>query len=160
MGITHLLDAPDADPRLAALDGHPPLLTPDALRLVAADLATGYEQRRLETLGITRYPSAEVEADPDGVLGELRSWADGLDLLSVHVDVDVLDQTRFPIAEEQRDTPGLSLETLGRLVAGLMAHPAARTLTICEINPSRPPDPPAALGSLVDLIAEALRPTS
>lgn len=156
MGVTHLLDAPDADPRLAGLGGQPPLLTADTIRLVAADLATPYEQRRLEALGLTRYTSAQVTADTAGTLAELTTWADDLDLLSVHVDVDVLDQTRLPIAEEERDTPGLSLETLAHLTAGLMSHPAARVLTVCEINPSRPPDPAAALAAVNDLLASAL----
>jgi arginase len=156
MGVTHLLDAPDADPRLSSLDGQPPLLTTDALRLVAADLATPYEQQRLEDLGITRYTSTEVEADPDGIVRELNSWTNGLDLLSVHIDVDVLDQTKFPIAEEQRDSPGLTLDVLTHVVSGLMAHPAARVLSVCEVNPSRPHDPAAAFGSLISLLTASL----
>ncbi len=156
MGVTHLLDAPDADPRLAALDGRPPLLTPDTLRLLAADLATPYEQDRVTSLGLTRFTAAEVEADPSGTVRALTPWADGLGLLSVHVDVDVLDQTRFPIAEEQRDTPGLSLGALGRLVSGLMDHRASRILTLCEVNPSRPQDPAAAFDALNGLLATSL----
>lgn len=156
MGVTHLLDAPDADPRLAGLGGRPPLLTPETLRLVAADLATPYELDRLAKLGITRSTSDEVGADPAGTLAALGSWADDLDLLSVHVDVDVLDQTDFPIAEEQRDTPGLSLDVLEQLVSGLMAHPASRILTICEVNPDRPPQPQAAFGTLIGLLVAAL----
>jgi len=156
MGVTHLLDAPDADPRLSGLDGRPPLLATDTLRLVAADLATAYEQQRLHDLGITRYTSRQVEADTVTVVEELASWADGLDLLSVHLDVDVLDQTEFPIAQEQRDTPGLTLTTLQHLVCGLMTHPAARVLTVCEVNPTRPPDPAAAFGSLIGLLTASL----
>lgn len=156
MGITHLLDAPDADPRLAGLDGRPPLLTPDRLRLVAADLATPYERQRLHDLALVRFPSTEVERETARVLAELTSWADGLGLLSVHVDVDVLDQTRFPIAEERRDTPGLSLTTLADVVSGLMTHPAARVLTVCEVNPSRPMDPESAFDSLIELVVRAL----
>lgn len=156
MGVTHLLDAPDADPRLAALDGRPPLLTPDTLRLVAADLATPYERDRLTSLGLSRSTSSEVGADPAAALDALTSWADDLALVSVHVDVDVLDQTRFPIAEEQRDTPGLSLEVLEHLVSGLMAHPASRMLTICEVNPSRPQNPAAAFEQLIGLLSGAL----
>lgn len=90
----------------------------------------------------TRCTSAEVEADPAGAVRQLNLWADGLDLLSVHVDVDFLDQTQFPIAEEQRDTPGLTLDGLAQVMTGLMAHPAARVLTVCEVNPNRPQDPP------------------
>ena len=156
MGVTHLLDAPDADRRLADLNGQAPLLTPDMLRLVAADLATPYERDRLASLGITRFTSIEVEADPAGTVRALTPWADGLALLSVHVDVDVLDQTQFPIAEEQRDTPGLSLDALGELTTGLMAHPSSRILTLCEVNPSRPQNPAAAFDRLIGLLTQAL----
>ncbi len=156
MGVTHLLDAPDADPRLAGLDGRPPLLTTDTLRLVAADLATPYEQQRLDDLGITRYTSARVAADPAGIARELIAWAEGLELLSVHVDVDVLDQVQFPIAQEERDAPGLTVEVLGHLVAGIMASPVARVLTVCEVNPDRPHEPAAAFASLIGLLAAAL----
>ncbi len=75
---------------------------------MAADLATPYEQQRLDELDIVRYTTTEVHADTDRVVGELTSWADHLDLLSVHLDVDVLDQTEFPIAEEQAAVPGRS----------------------------------------------------
>jgi arginase len=156
MGVTHLLDAPDADPRLAGLDGRPPLLTTDTFRLVAADLATPYEEQRLDDLGITRYTSAQVAADTAGIVGELITWAEGLDLLSVHVDVDVLDQVQFPIAQEERDAPGLTVETLGHLVAGIMASPVARVLSVCEVNPARPHEPAAAFDSLIGLLAAAL----
>ncbi|WP_151525682.1 arginase family protein [Serinicoccus kebangsaanensis] len=156
MGVTHLVGAPDADPRLAGLGGPPPMVTPDTLRLVGADLATPYEQRRLADLALTRYTTEEITTDTAGVVAELTAWADDLDLLSVHVDVDVLDQRLFPVAEEQRDTPGLGLETLGVLTAGLMGHPAARVLTVCEVNPARPPDPGTALASLNDLLAGAM----
>ncbi|MDN4612823.1 arginase family protein [Leifsonia sp. F6_8S_P_1B] len=156
MGVTHLLDAPDAYRPLSGIDGRPPLLTADRLRLIAADRATPYEQRRLDELGLIRYTSEQVSASTTDVAAELGAWADGVDLLSVHVDVDVLDQTAFLIAEEQRDVPGLSLATLDRLVSALMAHPAARVLTITEVNPSRPPDPAAAFGALNDLVIAAL----
>ena len=156
MGVTHLLDAPDADPRLAGLDGRPPLLTTDTLRLVAADLATPYEQQRLDDLAITRYTSARVAADTTDVVQELTAWAEGLELLSVHVDVDVLDQAQFPIAQEERDAPGLTVEVLDHLVAGIMASPVARVLTVCEVNPARPPEPAAAFDSLIGLLTAAL----
>jgi len=155
-GVTHLLDAPDADLRLAGIDRRPPLLTPDTLRLVAADLATPYEEQRLLDLGLTRFTSAEVEADPAAVVQQLAAWSSGLDLLSVHVDVDVLDQTRFPIAEEQRNSPGLSLGALRQLVTGLVDLPPARVLTICEVNPNRAPDPATAFQALNQLVVMAL----
>ncbi len=155
MGVTHLLDAPDADARLAGIDGRPPLLTADTLRLVASDLATPYEQQRLDALALIRYPSAQVDENVLDIVHELGSWADDLTLLSVHVDVDVLDQTRFPIAEERRDNPGLSLESLTRLVSGLMSHRTARILTICEVNPDRPADPAVAFTALIGMITAA-----
>ncbi|MFF1572603.1 arginase family protein [Leifsonia sp. NPDC058292] len=156
MGVTHLLDAPDAYRPLSGIDGKPPLLTSDRLRLIGADRATPYEEQRLQELGLIRYTSQQVSANTEDIATEIGAWADGVDLLSVHVDVDVLDQTEFPIAEEQRDVPGLTLATLARLVSALMAHPAARVLTITEINPTRPPDPAAAFDSLNHLLIESL----
>lgn len=156
MGITHLLDAPDADARLASLGGPRPLLTRHTLRLVAADRANAYEQSRIDDLSLTRYLSQQVEEHTADVLAELAAWADGLSLLSVHVDVDVLDQTAFPIAEEQRSDPGLSVAGLGRLVTGLMSHPTARIITICEVNPDRPDDPASAFAELNTMLAAAL----
>jgi arginase family enzyme len=47
-----------------------------------------------------------VQTDPGDVVRKLHAWADGHPMVSVHVDVDVLDQTEFPSAEEQRDTAG------------------------------------------------------
>lgn len=156
MGVTHLLDAPDAYPPLSGIDGRSPLLTADQLRLVGADRATPYEQERLRDLGLIRYTSQQVSVNTADIVAEISAWTDDVSLLSVHVDVDVLDQTAFPIAEEQRDVPGLSLDTLARLVSALMEHPMAHVLTVTEVNPTRPPDPAAAFGALNALLIGSL----
>lgn len=156
MGVAHLLGLPGTVPQLTAIGGRSPALTPADLVLLASDRRTEAEQRALDELGLRVVPMPRVEAQPAEVAREVVGWAEGLDRLSVHVDVDVLDQRAFRIAHEERDVPGLSVGSLEVLLAGVMASPHAAALTVSEINPDRPADLPGALDRVCDLLVGAL----
>ena len=61
---------------------------------------------------LRRYPLASCLAEPQVVVDSLARWARDYDRVLVHVDIDVLDGAQFPIADNTREDPGLSLSVL------------------------------------------------
>lgn len=156
MGVAHLLDVDGADERMAQVRDVPrPLLGAEDVTLVGADNVTPAESVTIDRLGLARFTTADLRADTEGFLAWAADWAGQKDVVSVHVDTDILDQTRFPVAENDRNTPGLTFDELHWLVTALCALPRTRILTICEINPDKV-DTTDRLDAMVRLIADAL----
>jgi arginase len=160
MGVAHLLDVPGADDRLSSLGPYRPMLKPDAVRLLAVDNITGPERRLIDRLGIGSETLASTLTDPSAVAARTRPWAKTFDCLLVHLDVDVLDNDQFPIAENTRRRPGLDLPSLAGLVSDLCALPNWRALTLTEINPDHAPDERQSFQQLIALLCDALEPRS
>jgi arginase len=156
MGVAHLLDVPGVHDGLAAVGSRRPLLEPDAVRLFAAENVTAAERAVIDRLGIQVEPLAAVVDEPDAVAERTRAWAAGFDRVLVHVDIDVLDYRAFPIAQEVRDSPGLRLAELDRLLRDLCGLADRRTLTLTEINPDHAPDEAESFGRLVELVGDVL----
>jgi arginase len=156
MGVAHLLDVPGALDGLAGLGRRRPLLDPAAVRVFAAENITPAERAVVDRLGLHVEPLAEVVDDPAAVLERTRAWAASYDRLLVHVDIDVLDYTKFPIAEEVRDTPGLELPQLTRLVRNLCGLDNWRALTVTQIDPDHAPDQADTFQQLIAMLVAAL----
>jgi arginase len=156
MGVAHLLDVPGVHDGLAAIGPRRPLLDPAAVRFFAAENITAAERAVVDRLELHVEPLVAVVEEPDAVADRTRAWAAAYDRILVHVDIDVLDYTKFPIAEEVRDTPGLELSQLARLLQDLWALPNRRTLTLSEINPDHAPDERASFDRLVTMVGDVL----
>ena len=90
--------------------------------------------------------------------GAQPQWAASHSALLVHLDVDVLAYTDFPIAENVRREPGLTLDELSTVLATLVAASNWRALTVTEINPDHAPDEAAmAFQQLIHMLCDALR---
>jgi arginase len=156
MGVAHLLDVPGALDGLAGLGRRRPLLEPSAVRVFAAENVTPAERAVVDRLGLHIEPLAAVVDDPAAVMERTRSWAASYDRLLVHVDIDVLDYPKFPIAEEVRDTPGLELTQLTHLVRGLCSLDNWRALTVTQIDPDHAPDQADSFRQLIGMLVAAL----
>lgn len=156
MGVAHLLAAPDTHPDLVGLGPVSPMLAGPDVILVGVDNVTAPERHLIDTYGVRVEPLARVRADPAALHQRLAAWAQGYDIVLVHVDVDVLSFEDFPIAENTRVRDGLTLSELQALVTDAMALPNARCLTWCEVNPAHAPDRESAMTRLVGLLASAL----
>jgi arginase len=156
MGVAHLLDVPGALDSLAGLGRRRPLLEPSAVRVFAAENITPPEQAMVDRLGLHLEPLAAVVEEPEAVLDRTRAWVASYDRLLVHVDIDVLDYTKFPIAEEVRSTPGLELRHLTRLLRDLCGLDNWRALTVTQIDPDHAPDQADSFRQLIGMLVDAL----
>jgi arginase len=155
-GAAHLLDLPGAAAELVSLGPRRPMLSPDSLLFFGADAITSFEARVMESLDLGVIRLAEVTADPKNAAAQAARWANRFDRLLVHLDVDVLDFIDFPIAENVRRLPGLTLAQLSAVLSVLAAAPNWRALTMTEVNPDHAPDEEAAFGRLNTMLSAAL----
>jgi arginase len=156
MGVAHLLDVAGADETLTSLAGRRPMLDVEAVRLFAVYNITTFERSVIDRLRLQVEPLADVVNEPDAVAERTRAWAASYDRILVHVDIDVLDYTKFPIAHEIRDSPGLELWQLARLLRDLHGLPNWSTLTLTEVNPDHAPDERDSFGRLIEMLGDVL----
>jgi arginase len=145
----HLLDLPGAAPELSDVGPRRPMLAADQLLFLGADNITASERPIIETLALECVRLAEVRADPAAAGRRAADWGQRFDRLLVHLDIDVLEYTSFPIAENVRREPGLTLDQLARTLTPLLRAPNGRALTICEVNPDHAPDERATFAALI-----------
>jgi arginase len=157
MGVAHILAIPGSHTVLSSIAGPNPMLRTSAVRLFATANITGPEQAVVDRLGIHVEPLPAVVEDPGAVARRTREWATAYDRVLVHVDVDVLDYDRFPIAENTGRRGGLDLGSLTELLADLCALPNRRALTLTEVNPEHAPDERHSFRQLIAMLAQVLR---
>jgi arginase len=141
MGMAHALGDDEAVPALVKAFARAPLLDPENLWLFAHGSGMDHERERIASLDINRTPVEEVLADPVAAAElALDAFAGGLDHLAVHLDVDVIDFVDLPLQENVGRNEGLTFDAAMQALGILLAHPAAVSLTISELNPDHDPD--------------------
>lgn len=155
-GVAHLLDLQGTEPELSGLGPCRPMLGPaDVLYFGAANI-TAAEAQVMRALALQRIGLAEVKADPAAAAATAVAWGQRFDRLLIHLDVDVLAFTDFPIAENVRRCDGLSFEELSAVLGPLVAAPNWRALTVTEVNPDHAPDESATFVRLIAMLSGAL----
>jgi arginase len=158
MGLAHGLALPGCVDELVDAFGYSPLLRPDEVAWVGVDpvFATEWERQQAATLQLHVRSSEQFAADPSG------TTASGLGVLppgplAIHVDVDVLNFTDAPLAEntDGRNT-GPTLDQLGAALRLAAADPRLRVFSIGELNPTRAAGDPDAIARFVSVISAAL----
>jgi arginase len=155
-GVAHLLAIEGSAPQLSDIGPRRPMLLPSDMFYFGLDNLERNEPRTIERLGLEVVRRAEIEADPQGAVARALAWAQAYEKVLIHLDVDVLDFVDFPIAENVRREPGLRFDTLGKVLAALLAAPNMAALTITEVNPDHAPDEAASFARLNRMLAEAL----
>jgi arginase len=158
MGLAHALALPGCVNTLTDAFGPGPLLRAHQVAWLGVEprLATDWEREQAGRLGLHTATSQALAADPAGsagaALGHLPPGP-----LAVHLDVDVLDFTDAPLAE---DTGGRNTgPTLGQAEEALTQaarDPRVRALSIGELNPTRCAGDPDALPRFASSIARIL----
>lgn len=155
-GVAHLLDLPGAEMELSGQGPRRPMLLPTDILYFAANNIAPAEAETMDALDLQRIALAEVKSDPAGAARRAVIWGARYERLLVHLDVDVLSFTDFPIAENVRRCDGLSFEALSAALAPLVAAPNWRALTVTEINPDHAPDERETFGRLITMLSRAL----
>lgn len=155
-GVAHLLDLAGSEVELSSLGPRRPMLAPADILYFAADNITSAEAEAMRSLDLERIALAMVKENPVGAARRAVAWGARYDRLLIHLDVDVLSFTDFPIAENVRRCDGLSFETLSAVLAPLVAAPNWRALTVTEVNPDHAPDERETFGRLIAMLSKAL----
>ncbi len=162
MGLAHGLALPGCVDTLTDAFGPRPLLEPHQVAWLGVEpqRATDWEREQAARLGLRMTTSQALAADPAGAATAALSHLPA-GPLAVHIDVDVLDFTDAPLAE---DTSGRNTgPTLGQAEEALRAaarDPRVRALSIGELNPTRCAGDPDALARFAGSIARVLAVTS
>ncbi len=155
MGMTHMLGG--GAPRLAQFGPRFPLLRPGQVVLFGFDPAEldTRQWTQLSSRHLYAVPAPAVRADPSGTAQDARSYLeDRTDDYLVHLDVDVLDTGRFPLANFPHFA-GLTLDQVSVCLTEFASSPKLGGLVITEVNPDHDPDG-QLMRTLTDVVAAAL----
>jgi arginase len=157
MGLAHGLSLPGCVDDLAGAFDRRPLLQPGQVAWLGVEAApaTEWEHEQADRLGLHVASSESLCNDPAGTAASaLEMLPPGP--LAVHVDVDVLDFTGAPLAEntDGRNT-GPSLEQLGEVLGVAARDPRFRCLSIGELNPTRSAGDPEVVLRFISVLANA-----
>jgi arginase len=158
MGMAHGLSLPGCVDELADAFERRPLLQPNQVAWLGVDraVATEWEREQVDRLGVHVGSNAALCEDP------AAATASALNVLpagplAVHVDVDVLDFTDAPLAENTDGrNSGPSLDQLSDVLALAVRDPRFRTLSIGELNPTRAAGEPESIARFVRVLATTL----
>lgn len=155
-GVAHLLGLPGVTEELSAIGTRKPMLAPADILFFAADNITASEAEVIKTHRLETIRLSDVQSDPVAAAKRAVTWAALYRRLLVHLDVDVLAYTDFPIAENVRRCPGLRFDELASALGILLAAPNWRALTLAEINPDHAPDEAETFRRLIAMLADVL----
>ena len=158
MGMAHALDLPGCLDVLTDVLGPRPLLEPNQVAWLGVEdsPATDWERQEARRLGLHVTSSDDFALDPTTAavesLGHLPSGP-----LAVHIDVDVLDFTDSPLAEntDGRNT-GPTLDQAANALEVAARDERFRAMSIGELNPTRSAGDPDAIPRFVATIARIM----
>jgi len=158
MGMAHALDLPGCLDVLTDVLGPRPLLEPNQVAWLGVEdsPATDWERQEARRLGLHVISSDDFALDPTTAavesLGHLPSGP-----LAVHIDVDVLDFTDSPLAEntDGRNT-GPTLDQAANALEVAARDERFRAMSIGELNPTRSAGDPDAIPRFVATIARIM----
>ena len=114
------------------------MLAPVDILFFGADNITPGEARTISRLDLKSIALAEVKADAVGAAKRAVAWGDHYTRLLVHLDVDVLAFSNFPIAENVRRREGLSAPPPAAAQVPVIAIGMPRASISKHDGPSRP----------------------
>ena len=157
MGLAHALGVPGSLPGLQSALARIPLLAPERVHLLGVDpdATTEGERRARAELHLVWRTGDELALHPvSETQRALARLAPGP--LVVHLDVDVLDFTDAPLAEDTggRNT-GPSLDAVAESLETACHDESVRVLTVAEVNPTRSVGDPSVLDRFVAVLARA-----
>ena len=158
MGMAHALALPGSLDVLVDVFGPRPLLAPNQVAWVGIEdsVATEWERSEARRLGLQVISSTAFAHDPvSAAVDSLRQLPSGP--LAVHLDVDVLDFTDAPLAENTDGrNSGPTLDQVAVALRIAAQDERFRTLSIGELNPTRSAGDPAAIPRFIATVASVI----
>jgi arginase len=154
-GVAHLLDLEGTSAELSSIGARRPMLTDDDILFVAPGQITPSERATIRERGMSVIDLVEVHRDPGAAARKAVAWGARFERLLVHVDVDVLSFTSFPIAENVRRQDGLTLLELGTMLQELLEARNWAALTVTEVNPDHAPVLDSSFTELITMLQRA-----
>jgi arginase len=160
MGVAHLLALDGARSELRDVGLRTPLLQGKDLVLVGfdPDYATAFELAAIAEQDVTVVTVADLAADPKGAARRALAALADCDVLSVHLDVDLVDFLELPLSENTERDGGVTLQTAMAALHVLAAHDRTATVTLTELNPDHGAADGSTLAPFVAGVAAALAP--
>jgi arginase len=158
MGLAHAFALPGSVDEVLDALGARPLLEPGRVVVLGADLekTTEGERRHAAGLDLAVISGERLATEP------IVATRTALELLpagalAVHLDVDVLDFTDAPLAEDTAGrNSGPKLVALALGLAEAARDPRTAVLSVGELNPTRSRGTPTALPRFVEVLADTL----
>jgi arginase len=158
MGMAHALALPGSIELLLDALGPPPLLGADQVVWLGVEesMATEWERTQARRLGLHAVSSEALARHPATSTIESLAHLPG-GPLAVHFDVDVLDFTDAPLAEntDGRNT-GPTLDQAAEALQVATGDRRFRALSIGELNPTRSAGDPDAIPRFVAVLASVM----
>lgn len=159
MGVSHMLGIEGTEQELVEIGPSAPLLGPEQVLFFSHHNVKPFEREIITKFSIEEMPFANVFEDPAGCAQKVvDNWARKFDRLLIHLDVDVLDFARFPLAENTRRNNGLRLDQLMAALRVFLLSPNFTSLTITEINPDHGELDGSTLRFFAEELARAFTP--
>jgi arginase len=160
MGVAHLLALDGTRPALRDVGLRTPLLQGKDLVLVGfdPDHATAFELAAIAEHDVTVVTVADLAADPKGAARRALAALADCDVLSVHLDIDLVDFLELPLSENTERDGGVTFATALAALSVLAAHDRTATITLTELNPDHGAADGSTLATFVTGVARALAP--
>lgn len=161
MGVAHLLGETGAVPEVSRIGPRYPLLTPSQVLMfgLGPNQTTQWESEVIARRGLDVIGAEAVAADPEGTAHHGLEMMDArCDCLLIHFDVDTIDFTDAPLAENTSRNAGLSFDAAMAALTGLLGSTKLSALTVTELNPDHGEEDGATLDRFLDRLVEGLRP--
>jgi arginase len=160
MGVAHMLGLDGARPALRDVGLRTPLLQGKDLVLIGfdPDHATAFELAAIAEHDVTVVTVGDLAADPKGAARRALAALADCDVLSVHLDVDLVDFLELPLSENTERDGGVTFATALAALSVLAAHDRTATITLTELNPDHGAADGSTLATFVAGVAAALAP--
>jgi len=136
MGVAHMLGIHGTLNEISNIGPTIPLLKPEQIFLFGLGNVKVHEREIISDIKIPHTTIEEIQENPSlSAAKVINGWGKNFSQLLIHLDVDILDFTEIPIAENTRRNMGLKLDQLMNALRILLLSPKFSVLTITEINP-------------------------
>ena len=159
MGVAHMLGMEGTVPEFANLDGRSPILQNDQIVFLGWDFRGSNSNAEREAMIRRRMNVVfldELQKDPEAAAKRAVGLLGPVDQILVHFDVDVIDFTDCPLAENYRHGEGCTLAQAIKALSTIAALPMFAGVTIAQLNPDHGDEDLATLKRFAKGLATAL----